>query len=155
MAITATRGVNGMIPYRTSSGVAPKLDLSPEQIKSARATKLEIVADQEQHESGPFNFGDDLAGSLHRVIESLVAIRESVPEEYRAEAFCEFRSRSDYDGGGIPTIQVSYRRPETDEEVVERLSWEAHMRSLTEQEERATLAALQSKYAAPPLPDKD
>jgi hypothetical protein len=148
-----TRNERGML---RPSGTAPRLEMTAEQIEAARGAVREVVTHQERHDKGPFDFGSGYEdGSLDRMIGSLYAIRGRIPEQYRSNARCEISSQSGYDGDHSPTIEVQYKRPETDEEVVERLSWEAYMRSLTEAEERATLAALQAKYAAPPLPDKD
>lgn len=146
--VTFTRDEHGRI-FRPT-GVVPKLKLTAKQIEAERKTRLEAVVCQERYDRGPFDFGDGNPGSLDRVIASLVAIRESIPKRYRDAAFCEFGSRGGYDGDHSPEIEVHYNRPETDDEVVERLSAAAHAHSTQERAEREQLAALQKKYAAPP-----
>lgn len=102
---------------------------------------------QERYSDGSFNFGaiyED--GSLNAVIDSLIAIRESIPEPYRENARCEIDSESGYEGSHHATIEVRYSRPETPAETAER---EAEANRLAEQErikELRTLAALQAKY---------
>ena len=49
--------------------------------KQVWSTTVTIV-DQEEYDSGPFNFGNGYEnGSLNTIIESLLAIREQVPVE--------------------------------------------------------------------------
>ena len=149
MTITVTRGINGIIPY-AAIGSPPIVQMTAAEIEAARATIIVTVADHERYDSGPFDFGDGTAGSLDRVIASLVTIRESIPAEYRDAAFCEFRSQSGYDGDHSPSIEIDYRRPETDEEVIARVSLGRYRATLKELEERAALASLKAKYEPTP-----
>ena len=74
---------------------------------------------------------------------------ERIPAEYRATATIELGTQSGYYGDSSVSIEITYRRPETDEQFAARLAHdEAQNRSRTEQE-RATLAALLAKYGAP------
>lgn len=80
------------------------------------------VVDQEKHDRrGPFEFGAGYAdGSLNAVIDSLIAIRGSIPVEYRERARCDIGSTSGYDGEHYAHIKVLYFRPETADETAER-----------------------------------
>ncbi len=76
------------------------------------------VLSQEQYDKGPFHFGESYNdGSLDRVIEALNAIRDSIPEEYRAVARCEISSLSGYEGSHCANIDVKYSRPATGDEI--------------------------------------
>jgi hypothetical protein len=114
-----------------------------EEIEAARKTKKISALYQERYGGGPFVFD----GSLDEVIGSLAKIRAEIPEEYRELATCEIESESEYDSHHA-TISVSYARPETDEEVSERLRSELLSKELKEREERATLETLKRKYGS-------
>lgn len=60
---------------------------------------------------------DDISENLAEFILHLMNMRDSAPEEYRNDLRMELED--DYEGG-LGAIVVSYRRPETDEEVAER-----------------------------------
>ena len=71
----------------------------------------------------------------------------SIPEQFRGTATVEIESHSGYEGDHSPSIEISYKRQETDEEMAERLATdEAEARRRTEQELRL-LAKLQAKYS--------
>lgn len=85
-----------------------------------RATVTVTVANHQLYDDGPFYFGETFTdGSLNKVIASLEAIRDSIPPEYRDAARCGIDSESGYEGSHYANIEVTYSRPETDEE------WEA------------------------------
>lgn len=69
-------------------------------------TKYVTVVEQEQYAAGPFCFD----GPLDAVIDSLIAIRNSIPEEYRASAMCSIASVSDYEDSHHASIEVTYTR---------------------------------------------
>lgn len=122
-------------------------DYSKEEIESNRGQVKETVIDQGQFDGGPVCFGglyDD--GSLDDVIGSFVAIRESIPEHYRETARCEIYSDIFYDSNHA-RVRINYMRPETDEEVVERLQQDDIAKMLKERTERAQLERLKEKYA--------
>jgi hypothetical protein len=94
------------------------------------------VVDQEKFDVGPFNFGAAYdRGTLDAVISSLQAIRDSIPEQYRESASCEVGSESGYEGEHCAHIRISYDRPETAEEAIERQA----KRAARIDEERARL----------------
>jgi hypothetical protein len=105
------------------------------------------VVDQEQYESGPFAFGESYEdGSLKRVIESLIAIRESIPAEFRERARCEISSTGGYEGSHYATIEVSYERPETPEETANREENAGRARALADAKQRAEYDKLKAKF---------
>ena len=80
-------------------------------------TSITLVS-QERSDNGPFDFGENYGkGSLERVINSLLLIRDSIPEEYRADAYCAIDSASGYEGDHWPSIEIGYKRPATDDEI--------------------------------------
>ena len=108
------------------------------------------LADHDEHDSGPFDFGDSYKdGTLNRVIESLLALRAQVPKEYRETARCGFGMRSQYDSSYV-TIEVSYSRPETDAEWAARRANVEHRRQVYADQlaalERAEFDRLKAKF---------
>ena len=87
----------------------------------------------------------DLAG----FIAWAEGLLDDIPEEYRATATVEIGSVGSYYDSHYANIEVTYRRPETDEE------WEARKKSVmdranaAEEEERRILAQLKAKYGDP------
>lgn len=75
------------------------------------------VADQEQYDTGPFNFGGLEPGSLAAVRTSLQAIWQSIPEECRAMASCRIDSVGGYEDTYYARIEVYYVRPATPDEI--------------------------------------
>lgn len=124
----------------------PKLKLEADKINKARSSVTETVLHQEEYDGGAFQFH----GKLDAVIRSLEAIRKKAPEKYRKTARCKIESTGDYEGSHYATIEVTYRRPETDKEVIERLRQAATAKMLCEREERQRLETLKAKYAEVP-----
>lgn len=133
----------------------PRTDFTAAEIKKARRSKTVTVVNQGEHDGGSFDFGEEYTnGSLAKVLASLTAIRASIPAAYRAKARCGIDSEGGYEGSHHARIEVSYERPETDDEVVARLTDEETDDAIKERGERAKLAALQKKYKAPAGADK-
>lgn len=110
-----------------------------------RSTIQITVLRQDQYEAGPFDFGADYEpGSLDRVIKSLLAIRKSIPEEFRETAGCEIRS-VERSGDCWPTISVVYLRPVTDAEQAECDARETAWRLERRAEKRALLEKLKAE----------
>jgi len=78
---------------------------------------------------------------------------DSIPPEFRPQAKIEFASEGGYYGDHSPHIEITYLRPETDEQYASRLQREAHearaRAQMQEHQERAALAALLKKYGPP------
>ena len=87
---------------------------------------------------------EDAAGALAWFQAKLT----DVPPEFRGTARIEIGSEES-DGSSKATIEVSYTRPETDDEEVEREGQIAARAESRRAEELRTLAALQTKYGKP------
>lgn len=77
--------------------------------------KLSIYKTFTEEERGTFKFD----GKLSEVIDSLVAIRAALPENFRENAVCDISASDDGYGCEIyykPTIEITSWRLETDEE---------------------------------------
>lgn len=71
-----------------------------------------------------------------------------IPEEYRSTATIEIDSIGGYEGEHHAEVIIAYWRPETDDEMAERLDREARQRAHQEARERDTLERLKAKYGA-------
>jgi len=121
---------------------------------SHRRNITKTVVEQSKYDGGEFDFGASYdAGSLDRVIASLLKIRESIPSEYRANAFCEIGSYMSHDNS-YATIEIGYSRPETDAEMDARIGDDEARRIAMESNERAVLARLQEKYGGSKSPSQ-
>lgn len=105
------------------------------------------VCDHGQYDGGPFEFGESYTdGSLNRVVESLLKIREMVPAEYRDKARCEISAYTSYDSSSA-SIQVQYERPATQEEADAEMAREqAHAKHAADKE-RAEFERLSKKFS--------
>lgn len=127
----------------------PDPALTATEVEAARKTTTVYVARHERHDDGPFEFGASYTdGTLNAVIESLDKIRDSIPREYRAKARCEIDSESGYEGSHYASIEVSYVRPETDEEVVARVKIERERSRIERLTDEAKLRHLKKKLDA-------
>jgi len=105
-----------------------------------------VVVDQQEDDSGPFEFGASYRdGSLNEVIDSLLAIRESVPPEYRERARCEISAGLFYDSP-FAQIRVSFERPELPDETAEREANERELARKQEESDRARYEELKRKF---------
>lgn len=91
----------------------------------------------------PENFIEFIAWSNKKLME--------IPEEFRASAKIEFDTDNcRYDDSNDLSIEITYRRPETSEELLERLEEEEAAREKREHleylKERATYEALKKKF---------
>jgi hypothetical protein len=68
-----------------------------------------------------------------------------IPEEYRSTATIEYSAKSDYD---VPylVVELSYQRPENEEEKMRRIQAENKIRSDIRQRDLRQLAELKEKY---------
>jgi hypothetical protein len=78
---------------------------------------------------------------------------EGIPEQYRSEATFEISSSCSYEDSSYAEIEISYWRPETDEEMEARLSAkrrrEEDQRQRKEAADRALYEELRQKYEEP------
>lgn len=79
---------------------------------------------------------------------------ESIPAEYRDSATIEIDSVSSWEDSHYASITITYTRPETDDEVCERVDRERRMAAHREAQERATYEALKRKFAPPAAQEK-
>ena len=70
---------------------------------------------------------------------------ETIPEEHRATATIELTSASSYDCS-FANVEISYSRPETDEEEERREEQERRIRMNQKDRELQQLATLKAKY---------
>lgn len=91
---------------------------------------------------------DDWPDSLDGLIQHLDALRQTVPLDHQPGVVVEF----DYDSydGGAGWLVIYYTRPETDEEMAERVERSNAYRRDQENRERYQLAQLKAKYEAKP-----
>lgn len=96
--------------------------MTPEEIEAARETKHVVVVRQEQYGGGPVDFGATWTeGSFQKVLDSLLDVQDSIPEEFRDAAYCQIDSGTQWDQC-YAEIEIGYSRPETDAEVEARVS---------------------------------
>ena len=74
---------------------------------------------------------------------------ERIPPEHRATATIEIGTQSGYYGDSSASLEITYKREETDEQFAARLARESQALRQREAQERHTLAALQAKYGKP------
>lgn len=127
----------------------PEPELTAAAINKARKSTTVYVAHQQQYDGGPFTFGASYTdGSLDEVLASLQKIRDSIPKQYRAKARCAIDSKGGYEGSHYASIEVSYERPETDEEVIERVKIDTERQRLKSNEELSQFKKLRAKFCA-------
>jgi hypothetical protein len=113
--------------------------LSAAQIEEQRQDVTRyLVSDNPRHLDIP----DTLPGAIEWMQTQLMAI----PENCRDSSQFEFGTTSEY-GDTYPLIEITYREPETDAEVVNRIMIGRERVRISEVEERAKLKTLQEKYA--------
>ncbi len=106
---------------------------------SERWNKTVRLFDAEQYDD---DFPTDNLVNFAAWLGTLIS---EVPEKFRTEATIEINSNVYYDSP-MANIEISYTRPETDEEMSERLSMDRARILMRENKERTVLAALQNKY---------
>lgn len=84
---------------------------------------------------------EDAAGALAWFQTKL----DDVPQEFRGTVRIVIGATENY-GSGYATIEISYARPETDDEKAERERQAAYRANNTQAQELRMLAALQAKY---------
>jgi len=101
------------------------------------------VFDGEEYDGDwPAKYGDTLIGAIAWFNAKLALI----PAEYRSSARCQIHSVGGYEGDRYGRIQIDYWRPETDEEMAERLTKAADAIEKQQQREINALRALRAKY---------
>ena len=85
---------------------------------------------------------ENAAGAIAWLSEKV----ESIPEAFRSTAKIEFDSVGGYEGSHHARIEITYTRPETDEEESDRMRVEEVRHQRQRASELDTLARLQAKY---------
>lgn len=85
-------------------------------------------------------------GNLLRFFEWLKVYVEEIPKEFVAGATISLTA--DYESAPV-AISIDYERPETAEEIAERVNHEVQSRQNEEARERAIYAMLDRKYGTP------
>lgn len=106
-------------------------------------TTVTVLRQRSYDDKGAFYFGGSSDGSLNRVIDSLIAIRDSIPAEFRDVARCEFES--EYESTSAE-IEISYQRPATEAEINERAERRRREFDAAAARELALYAALKARY---------
>lgn len=114
---------------------------------------MKEVVQETVHNGGPYdNNGwppEDPAGFMAWFQERI----DSIPPEYRSAAKIEFTTESGYYGDSSAHIEITYLRPETDEQYASRLQREAENAAAQAAaqvlQERRALVALLKKYGPP------
>lgn len=104
----------------------------------------EVIVDQ--YNDGKIYLGSNEEGSLDKVIDSFVKVRELIPSAFRSKAYCEIASLGDEYGSSDIKIEIGYRRPATIEEIETYQNQVLGEQQYKKQMELATLASLKAKY---------
>lgn len=116
----------------------PESTFSKDEIdRSRREIDVEVVGGEPEQIGAPDRLTDMVAWFQARL--------EEVPAAYRQSAVVDFGHRDVYDLIE-PLIVITYRRPETDEEVIKRLTTERHREEVERRRELETLERLKRKY---------
>ena len=90
-------------------------------------------------------YGEWFPEKLVDAIAWLNELLEEIPEEHRSQTIITVESETDYDGHN-PRVVIAYRRPETDEEMADRIRREKQGEEYRKARELETLKRLQEKY---------
>lgn len=116
----------------------PIPDLSAADISAERRTVRRYLVD-----GRPYSL--DIPGTLEGMISWAEAKLAEIPEAARAEAKFEFGTSYEY-GETYPNIEITYSEPETDEEVIARVTLERERNRVAKGKDMATFARLKAKY---------
>lgn len=106
---------------------------------------IKIVTHKSEQYDADFPFDRPLMDVLSWFIKQL----NEIPQEYRESARCEVDTTSSEDGlydSYYTAIEISYERPETDEELAARELKELEHRTDVETRERNALRVLKARY---------
>ena len=84
-------------------------------------------------------------GRFKDFVEIINVNFKKIPEEYRSNACLDIMCIDDYDGHDI-VMEISYQRPETDEEFEKRIGDEKTSRKIMEEQERRLYLKLKKKF---------
>lgn len=108
---------------------------------SERETKTIMIYDSERYGGNalwpPRNLAEFVTWASQKLTE--------IPEQYRSQAAIEIDARLDYDDAEA-RIEITYKRPETDDERRTRLADEANRQHARSFEERQLYENLKAKF---------
>lgn len=122
--------------YALKKVVAPDPKLSDAEIETARGTVTETIFNDL-----PYEIPDKLAGC----IEWFQGKLQEVPEELRDTAEVSFDTRTEY-GETYDNVCITYERPETDAEVVQRVKIERQRKDIEEAKRKAVFDHLKAEF---------
>lgn len=128
----------GKHPVTLRYKTLPDPGLSRSVINKARQTVTRYLVDDMPYSAG-------VPDNLPKLIEWLKSKMAEMPAASRKGATCRFDTSMSY-GETYPHVEVSYTEPETDEEVIRRVQIERERARLSDNAERAKLAALKAKF---------
>lgn len=103
-------------------------------------TKTVTIVEAEQYDDG---FPPTTLLDFNAWLQAHIA---SIPLEYRSRAEILFDSRESYGDAIYVTVCISYERPETPEELAERIQGSRHALAEKELRERLLYEQLKAKY---------
>lgn len=106
-------------------------------------TTVTVLSEASYDDDRVFNFSDRADGSLDRLIDRLIAIRGTIPAEFRDVARCDIDS--DYESTSVD-IAISYHRPATDAEIAEHAKRDRQYREADDARQRLLYAQLKARY---------
>lgn len=115
----------------------PKPKLPKTEFEKARQTVTRYL-----YSDSPYSLGLD--DKLTAAIKILQKKLDEVPEKYRHTAEINFRSRISY-GETYENVEITYKEPETDQELVRRLAIEAERSRVTLAKKKTQLAKLKAE----------
>lgn len=87
--------------------------------------------------------GDETTMVLSVLMETLQAVWDKIPVAFRESATVDFRALGDY---ASMSVDVFFRRPETDEELADRRRWLSSLETDQEERDHREFSRLQQKF---------
>lgn len=119
-------------------------DLPPPNLTKAQINRQRKKVTRYLVSDKPFNLS--LPRTLDGVLKWIGGKRTEIPAKYRKSAELRFDTTTKY-GETYEHIEITYTEPETDAEVIGRLQVEMERQRLRDEEDRAKLRELQSKFS--------
>ena len=129
------------VPLRLRFKALPDPKLTKQEMDKARQ-----IVERHLCSDSPYSLGLDT--KLSDAIAILQKKLGEVPKAYRHTAEIEFRNRHEY-GESYENVEITWREPETDDEVIYRLKVAAEHARIGTEKEREQFKKLRSKFCAP------
>lgn len=131
----------GKKPIRLRFKKLPEPKLTKAEMDKARQVVTRYLCSD-----SPYSLGLDT--KLSDAITILQKKLQEIPKPYRDTAQIEFRNRSSY-GESYENVEITWREPETDDELIYRLKVEAERARIGTEKERQQFKRLRAKFCAP------